>query len=168
MGAHSLKACQVGQLRQGMTTGRQRQMPNWKVVHRCETNSVICSCRGLHNWYRRADRAGSFAPKITHRLTTSAATIHSGIPPVCFDAACQAQADQAFLLATGLPILAAVAAAVLVYGRRPVVDAGGQGSRTGSTDGLQTFEDPASGAVFEAPGLRPERDVNVSVRMMET
>ncbi|CAL8462452.1 g1985 [Coccomyxa elongata] len=70
-------------------------------------------------------------------------------PGMCFDAACQAAMDRAFLTATTIPLLGLVSAIACRY--RPW--------DWQKTEGKQAIEDPGTGAIFEGDvGARPEVD----------
>ncbi|EIE24020.1 hypothetical protein COCSUDRAFT_5564, partial [Coccomyxa subellipsoidea C-169] len=68
---------------------------------------------------------------------------------MCFDAACQAAMDRAFLTATTIPLLGLAGAVAYKY--RPAA--------WQKSEGKQVIEDPGTGAVFEGKaGARPELD----------
>mmetsp|Transcript_12730 Transcript_12730/g.27574 ORF Transcript_12730/g.27574 Transcript_12730/m.27574 type:complete len:290 (-) Transcript_12730:387-1256(-) len=70
------------------------------------------------------------------------------VPPVCFDAVCQANADRAFLIAISVPLVTA-AAAIAHKVRRPPE----------ANNAERAFEDPETGNVFFTDaGVQPERD----------
>lgn len=90
---------------------------------------------------------------------------------MCFDAACQATQDRAFVAAVLFPLAASLAAGAYVWNQpsRSVPSSTSssppdeQGSASGSatiTTTTELFEDPSTGVVFEArPGEKPpERD----------
>lgn len=71
------------------------------------------------------------------------------VAPVCFDQACQGDADRAFLVAITIPIVVAVAS--VAYLLRPLPE--------DVADREEIFSDPETGIVFEGPeGTSPERD----------
>ncbi|GMH33601.1 hypothetical protein BSKO_01435 [Bryopsis sp. KO-2023] len=75
--------------------------------------------------------------------------MHLAVAPVCFDQACQGDADRTFLIAIAIPIVVAVVS--VAYLLRPLPE--------DAANREEIFSDPETGIVFEGPeGTSPERD----------
>lgn len=109
----------------------------------------------LYQFYRRNSifNKTSLAPRRYDRRISASAlndlltfAVTFSPPPACFDAQCQAQKDAIFAASLIGPVLAFVAAAILVLRR--------------TSNSENSFDDPETGAVFEVPkgGTEPIRD----------
>ena len=106
------------------------------------------------------------SPSTSYTTSTSVET-NASPAGMCFDAACQATQDRAFVAGVLLPLAAAVAAGAFVWNqpsrppqRPPPSSSSSPVSPAEESAAPDLFEDPSTGTIFEArPGERPpERD----------
>jgi hypothetical protein len=127
----------------------------YPTMHSVNTNTMDISGRlPQYQLYRRNpmfSRASLASPHPDRRISASALSdlltlaLTFSPPPACFDAQCQASKDAIFAASLITPVLAFAAIAAFIFRR--------------SRKSENSFEDPDTGATFEAPeGTEPIRD----------
>lgn len=130
-----------------------RPLANWTGVYPSKwpvgVGMIIRGGDFLRGSFGNRSRLSPGKPRSIHNQALPELSTLAFVPPMCFDAKCKEDADRAFELAIGVPILAAIL--IGAYLARPPP----------SEPGI--FEDKQTGVVFKSPEpgvIVPETDKN--------